>query len=69
MVRITTQPRAVVNPIKHKYGSPIMADATPRENIMTMAICKILDTITPDMMGDSQSPGKIRWRIRTCQRR
>jgi hypothetical protein len=56
MVRITTQPRAVLNPIKHRYGSPVRADATPRENIMTMAICKILDTITPDIDGGSTIP-------------
>jgi hypothetical protein len=48
------------NPIAQINGSPIIADAIPSENIITIMVCMILVMITPDKMGDSQSPGEIR---------
>jgi len=47
---------ALDNPTAQINGSPIIADAIPSENIITIMVCMILVMITPDKMGDSQSP-------------
>ena len=39
------------NPIAQINGSPIIADAIPSENIITIMVCMILVMITPDKMG------------------
>ena len=39
------------NPTAHINGSPIIADAMPSENIITIMICIMLVMITPDKMG------------------
>jgi len=44
------------NPTAQINGSPIIADAIPIENKITIRVCRILVMITPDNMGDSQSP-------------
>jgi len=54
------------NPTAHINGSPIIADAIPSENIITIRVCSM---ITPDKMGDSQSPVMIRLRTGTYRLR
>ena len=48
---------ALDNPTAQINGSPIIADAIPSENKITIRVCSM---ITPDKMGDSQSPLMIR---------